>query len=731
MLNGASSLEALACVARHHDVFVTAEQLVREHELPDGQVSSRKLVRCAAKIGLLAKPVRLKWEALRQLRKALPVIVVLNNGSCWVLVGATGGDERPIAYVRDPRDASGAVLTVDRLRFEDAWSGEVILCRREFALNDEEQPFSLRLILAAILKERRIVRDLVLAALLLGLIGLAPVMFWRLLSDKVIYYHAMSTFEVVCATMLVVTVAETVLSFVRSLLVHVLTTRVDIRLSEYMFDKVLQLPMDFFERTQVGLIARDMNEIWRVRNFLTGQLFGTVLDSMTLIYLLPVMFAFNPALTLVVLGVCALIVAWLVGMLPSYRRASSAVQEAEGMRGAFLIETLQGMRTLKSLALEDRKRRGWDAQITRIARLKLREGLVGSAIQAVVRPLERLAVNGTFALGVYFALTTNDPVYIGSLFAFLMLTQRVAQPLMQMSQLVNQYDEARAGVEIIGRLVNQPKEVARAGSGVQRLIEGHVAFKAVNFRYPGSTAPALNDVSFEIPLGSTLGVVGRSGSGKTTLTRLLQVLHTEYAGQIKIDGLDVREFSVSHLRRSLGVVLQDNFLFSGTIRDNITAAKPDASFDEVVRAARLAGAEEFIERLPRGYETYIYAGSANLSGGQRQRLAIARALILDPRVLILDEATSALDPDSEAIVNANIKRISAGRTMINISHRLSSLVNSDAILVLERGAVADIGTHRDLLDRCEIYAGLWHQQNAHSPTAAPIRLISRSALRAV
>ena len=347
MADGVSSLAALAMVARHHDVLLSVEQIQRENGLADGPVSLQALVNCAARAGLLAKPVRLDWDALSALRKALPVIVPLNNGSCWVLVGVTGGDTQPVAYLRDPHDPGGSALTVDRLRFEAAWTGEVILVKREFELLDDEQPFSLRLILAAILKERRLVRDLVLAALLLGVIALAPVIFWRLLSDKVIYYHAVSTFQVICAGMIVVTIAETLLSFARSTMVHVLTTRVDIRLSEYMFDKVLSLPIDFFERTQVGLIARDMNEIWRVRNFLTGQLFGTVLDSMTLIYLLPVMFAFNPLLSTMVLGVCAVIVAWLVGMLPTYRRVSTAVQEAEGLRGAFLIETLQSMRTLK------------------------------------------------------------------------------------------------------------------------------------------------------------------------------------------------------------------------------------------------------------------------------------------------------------------------------------------------------------------------------------------------
>ena len=347
-----------------------------------------------------------------------------------------------------------------------------------------------------------------------------------------------------------------------------------------------------------------------------------------------------------------------------------------------------------------------------------------------MRPLERLAVNGSYALGVYFAITTKDPVYIGALFAFLMLTQRVSGPLMQMAQLINQYDEAQSAVGMVARLVNQPKEEANAEHGVRTPLKGHVEFVNVRFTYKGATAPALDAVSFEVPVGRTVGVVGRSGSGKTTVTRLLQRLHPDYEGLIKIDGVDVREYDVSHLRHSLGVVLQENFLFRGTIRDNITAAKPHAGFEEVVRAARLAGAEEFIDRLPRGYETHIYEGSPNLSGGQRQRLAIARALILDPRILILDEATSALDPDSEAIVNENIRKIAAGRTVIVISHRLSSLVASDAILVLDKGKVLALGKHADLLETCDIYSGLWHQQNRHLATATAAAGGSRGTSRA-
>jgi subfamily B ATP-binding cassette protein HlyB/CyaB len=325
------------------------------------------------------------------------------------------------------------------------------------------------------------------------------------------------------------------------------------------------------------------------------------------------------------------------------------------------------------------------------------------------------------ALAVYFVLSSNDPSSAGGLFVFLMLTQRVVQPLMQMAQTVQEWDEARHAVEQIGAIVNQPGEEGRGGSGVRTAFQGNVQFSGVTFRYPGAAAPALSNVSLELNAGSMLGIVGRSGSGKTTVTRLLQRLHADYDGLIKVDGIDIREYDLDHLRRGLGVVLQESFLFTGTIRENIAAAKTDATYEEVVRAARLAGAEEFIDRLPRGYETFIYEGSSNLSGGQRQRIAIARALIVDPRILIFDEATSALDPESEAIINANIERIAHGRSLMVVSHRLSSLVKANAIMVLERGEVADIGRHDELLERCEVYRHLWAQQNRHLPPVPPTR----------
>ncbi|ABA03802.1 ABC transporter, transmembrane region [Nitrobacter winogradskyi Nb-255] len=708
-----SGLECLVIIARQHGLDLTSTQLTKDNLLAEREVSPGQLVRCAENAGMRSKHVNLDWDGLSHLKKALPAIVGLRNGSFMVLLAVEGDANNTRIALRDPNAAEDALLVIDRLRFEDIWSGDVILAKRNYEISDESQPFSFGLVAALLFRERRIVRDVAIAALVLGFLGLAPIMFWRLLSDKVIFYHAFNTFYVLCLAMLVIIAFEAVFAFLRQVLVHRLTTRLDVKLSTYVFEKVLNLPIDYFEQTAVGLVARDIHEVYRIRSFLMGQLFGTILDSTTLIFFLPVMFFFSPIMTLIVLTISAMIVGWLMLMLPTYRKVSNAVLVAEGAQGAFLVQTLNGIRTVKSLALDARQRHMWDVLVARVAKARLAEGMTGNAIQAVVRPLERLAVSGSYAVGVYLALVNSDPVYIGALFAFLMLSQRVSGPLMQIAQLINQYDEARSAVATVSKLVNQPAEEGRAGHGVRSPIEGKVEFSNVTFRYKGAVSPSLNGISFEATPGATLGVMGKSGSGKTTITRLLQRLHSDYDGLIKIDGIDVREYDIDHLRRNVGIVLQENFLFSGTIRENICAATPDATFDDIVKAARLAGAEEFIDKLPRGYETYVYEGSPNLSGGQRQRLAIARALIVDPPILILDEATSALDADSEAIVNANIARIASGRTLIVISHRLSSLTTADAILVLDRGVVNDIGRHEELLARNDIYSSLWYQQNTH------------------
>jgi subfamily B ATP-binding cassette protein HlyB/CyaB len=706
-------LGALAIVARHRGIHLSPAQLRRDHRLAPGEPSLQRLLDIARASGLRAVATRLKFRDLMRLGPALPAILLLKNGSTMVLVQSEPRAQPAHLVVQDPSAGEDALLTLDEHRLGLGWAGDVILIKRDYRLRDENQPFGLGLIVSQLLRDRRIARDITVAAIMLSVLALGPIVFWRLLIDRVLYYQSFETLAVLCAAMLVLILFETLFGYLRRFLVLHVTARVDAKLSTYMFDKVLSLPLDFFERSSTGVITRDMNEMLKIRNFLTGQLFGTVLDCFVLIVFLPIMFFFSAILTGVVLGFCVLICLWIMWMLPVLRGKGAAVFRSEGAKNAFLVESLQGIRTVKSLALDARRRHEWDVRVAEAVRLRVDALRTANVIQTVVTPLERLMGSGTIALAVYFAISTKDQIYVGALVAFMMLTQRVASPLIQLSHLLEQYDEAQIAVRTISKLVNQPAEEGRSRAGVRTPLKGRIEFEDVRFCYRGAAKPALDGVSFIVPEGTILGVMGRSGSGKTTVARLLQMLDSNYEGLIKIDGNDLREIDVDHLRSSLGVVPQECFLFSGTIRDSIAAAKPDASFEDIVYAARLAGAEEFIEHLPRGYETYIQEGSTNLSGGQRQRLAIARALLGDPRILILDEATSALDAESEAIVNANLLRIAKGRTLVIISHRLSVLVPANAILVLDRGRVYDIGRHDELLQRCDIYRGLWHQQNQH------------------
>jgi ATP-binding cassette subfamily B protein len=487
--------------------------------------------------------------------------------------------------------------------------------------------------------------------------------------------------------------------------------------------------MDYFERTPTGKTLGRLGNIWQIRNFLTGQLFGAMLDAVPLIGLIPAMLILEWRLALMAFAMAGIIFLIIMFYLTPIGKRTAEVIRAEQAKGSYLVETIYGMKTVKSLALEGKRRREWDRRVADATMARHQLGLLINYPQTLSMPFERLIYSGCLAIGAYVVLSNPGSIDPGALVAFSMLSMRLAAPLIKIAQLQQDLAEARGAVGEVAAVMNMAPEESRT-DGLRLPIVGEISFKDVRFRYSPESPFALDGVSFTVPAGTMLGIMGRSGSGKTTVTRLLQRLNTSYEGTIKVDGMDLREIDLMHLRTNIGVVPQENFLFSGTIRENIAMAKNDAGFADVVRAAQLAGAEEFIERLPRGYDTALEEGATNLSGGQRQRLALARALLIDPPVLILDEATSALDAESEAIVNANLKRMAKGRTVLSISHRLSMLVECDAILVLERGKLYDMGTHEELLNRCDIYKHMWYQQNRHlDPRAADSPLVLKSASR--
>ena len=702
-------LMALIAAARYHGAELDRDDL----RIPAGtRPPPAALVEWVRNTGLWCRATRMRWRSLLRIQSSGTVVLLLNDGSAALMVRSDPA--RDVVWLKDPTatvDADG--VAVDELRLSQVWSGEAILVRPERGGSLDAEPFSFSWLARMVWVEKATLRDISIASLVLSVLAILPPLLVMVVVDKVVTYQSLNTLALIGLLLVGAALYETILGYVRRQLIQIVATRLDAKLNLHVFKKLLNLPIDYFERNQTGAIMYQLAQISKIRDFLTGKLLTTILDLVTLLVLLPLLVWLSATLTWMVMAASGLIAVVIAVYLRPIRKKFAVWQEAEIKKSTVLVESVQGIRTVKSLALEPQQREAWDKTTAHAAAARQELGDISNWPQTLVTPIEFFLTRGVLLVGAYLALTDGSSVSIGSLVAFMMLSGRVASPLIGLAKLLEDIEEVRGAVGMAAGVLNNRPETMSPGAGLRPRFEGAVSFSNVEFSYPGSRARALDGVTFDVPAGTMLGVVGRSGSGKSTVTRLLQQINREYEGQIKIDGSDLREINLAHLRRSFGVVLQDNFLFRGSVRDNIIAGRPGLTLSDAVRAARLAGAEEFIERMANGYETIVEEGSPNLSGGQRQRLAIARALIHDPRILILDEATSALDPESEALVNANIQRIAHGRTMVIVSHRLSSLTDCDQIMVLEQGKVLDVAPHKVLLERCQVYRQLWLQQNRH------------------
>jgi ATP-binding cassette, subfamily B, bacterial HlyB/CyaB len=708
-----TALTALIRVARHHGLTLDAEQLVRGHPFDTDEPSTALLMKMAESVGLRAKLMHVQRGDLMKLAHLAPAILVRPDGKAALIHRVQQVDGACFALIDELESQHDLTALYDEPRLFEFWTGEVILLKVRWNTMGVERPFGFRWLVDQILIEKKLFRDIAVAAFLISLLALMPPITFMIMIDRVLSNHSLSTLQVLGLIILAMTAFETVFGYLRRHLVWVATSRIDARINLYVFDKLLNLPMSFFERMPTGMINAKIGQIWHIRNFLTGELFGTMLDSVTLVVLVPVLFLLSWKLACLVIAIALVILVVYVIFLPSLRRRHAAIIDAEQSMASHQVESIYGIRTVKSLSLDGLKRWQRDLRVADVIQAHQNFDRLANVPQSIVTPLERLIYSGSFFLGCYMALEDPTGATIGSLLAFAMISGRVAAPIVQMAGALNAFEGARGALGEVASVMNVAPEEGRSGTGLKLPVSGRIEFQEVRFRYSSGAPYALDNVSFEIAQGTIFGIMGRSGSGKTTVARLLQGLNREYEGLIKIDGMDLREMDLDHLRSNIGVVPQENFLFSGSIRDNISIARPKASFDKVVQAAQMAGAEEFIERLPRGYDTVVEEGAVNFSGGQRQRLAIARALLVDPPILIFDEATSALDAESEAIVNANLMRIAKNRTVIIITHRLSSLAMADSILVLERGRFYDVGRHEELIVSCDIYRSLWSQQNRH------------------
>jgi subfamily B ATP-binding cassette protein HlyB/CyaB len=665
-----TALRCLFVVCLHRGVQLKPENFAEVRESD----TLGSILRVMQKVGLRGRVLpRCNWKKLAALGYAYPVMAQQKAGHWVVVLNAVKGPDGPALTVLDPMSGEEQATLVSRAQFVEGWSGALILCKRAQRLSDEGQPFGLRWFLPELLRHKRLFRDVAVAATMSAVIAFATPLMFQILIDKVITHRSYQTLYSLMLIFGVLTMFDGVFSYTRQYLMLFITSKIDGRLASRTFRHLLSLPLFFFERTTAGVLARHMQQTEAIRQFLTGRLFQTMLDAMALPLMLGILLLYSVKLTFVVLGFSAVIAAIIAFMVPTFRRRLEQLYAAEGSRQAHLVETIHGMRTVKSIALEPVRMSAWDDKVAQGVQRRATVGRISALANVLTHGLEKIMQISVLGLGAMDVF--DGSLSIGALVAFNMIAGRVTGPLVQIVGLINEYQETALAVKMLGTVMQHPPERDPNHVGIAPEITGNIEFTDVTFRYPTGASAVLDRVSFRVERGQVIGHV-----------------------------------NLGHLRRNIGVVLQENFLFRGTIRENIAAARPDAALAEVVEAARMAGAEEFIDRLPLSYDTMVEENGANFSGGQRQRIAIARALMTRPRLLIFDEATSALDPESEAIVQEHLGEIAHGRTLLIVSHRLTSLAHADAILVLEQGKVVDCAPHAVLLQRCEPYQRLWRQQ---------------------
>ncbi len=707
-----TSLQCLSLVARHHGIDVSADRLIHDYSLKDEAPNLNRVLRISKDIGLKTKHVRLTWKHLFKAEDAFPLILRLENGNYVIAVGMRQHENEDGATVDqlaifDPLADRPDFIFLEKAELESRWRGEVIFAKKKYSVLDSNQPFGLSWFIPEIIKQRIAFVDVAIGALFIHLIALVVPLYFQIVIDKVLVNYAFATLQVLTVGIVTALFFDAILAFLRRYLLLHATSKIDIRVATRTFGHMLSLPMNYFEQTTAGVLTKHMQQTNKIREFLTGSLFLTMLDSTALIIFLPILIFYSVPLTVVVLGFSALLGVNIGLLMGPYRRRLEALYNAEGERQAMLVETIHGIQTVKALSMEPVQRKSWDQASAQAVSMHFNVGKISITASTISKFLEKLLTVSIIWFGAQMVL--KGTLSVGELVAFQMIAGRVTGPLVQLVSLVHTYQECELSVRMLGSVMNRETE-AGIGHGLRPPLQGAIEFDNVTFNYIPTSPPALDHVSYKIKAGKIIGVVGRSGSGKTTITRMIQGMYRPQSGLIRVDGLDMRELDIAHLRQNIGVVLQDNFLFRGTVRDNIAMAKTNCSFQEVVYVAKMAGADEFIERLPQSYDTMLEENGSNLSGGQKQRLAIARALLKDPRILIFDEATSALDPESEAIIQKNLNRIARGRTVVIVSHRLSTLTKCDAIMVLDRGKLESVGNHQQLLNKSKTYKELWQQQ---------------------
>lgn len=694
----------LAC--RYLGVDMHEKRIMHENGLDNTEPALTALVGIARANGLKAKSARLDWIKAIGLGAAYPAIASCRDGTRCLLCNIDRSpDGKTILQILRPALGKNPVGRLDREAFEKLCSGDVILLKRKRA-DIEARPFGLGWFMPEFLRQKSIFINAFLAMLVIMAISLAIPVFFQLVIDKVLPHHTFNSLNVLAAGVLIAIIYNAVLEFLKSYLLHFATNKIDMNLSMKTFRHLMRLPVGFFENIPSGLVLKHIQQTEKIRGFMSGNLFFALMDAFSLFVFIPVLMLYSVKLSFVVLAFSLMMMLIVLALLRPFQKKLDHLYRMEGKRQSRLVESICGIRTIKSLAIEPKGEKDWNDISANAIRAHFDVGKISFTARALSQFLEMALGVAVVWYGAH--LVFDMAITIGALVAFQMISGRVSTPLVRLIALIHEYQQVALSVKMLGVVMNAKPE--SAGGNLHSDIKGDIDFHEVTFRYKPDMQPAIADLSLHIEKGEIIGIAGRSGSGKSTFARLLQALYLPQQGFIRLDSTDIRELEKLHLRRNVGVVLQENYFFHGTIRDNIRIAAPEATPQAIIEASIAAGAHSFISQMRAGYDTVLEENAVNLSGGQKQRLAIARVLLLNPPILILDEATSSLDPESEWEIQKNLGGIARNKTVIIISHRLSLMRHANRIVVLEKGRIIAIDSHDNLVRRPGLYQTFWRQQ---------------------
>jgi subfamily B ATP-binding cassette protein HlyB/CyaB len=576
-------------------------------------------------------------------------------------------------------------------QFKEIWgeSGEVLLLQAPQV--EQKEQFSFWWFVPALMEHKTVFFEVLLASFFVQLFGLANPLISQVIIDKVLGQRSIDTLDILGAFLLGVALFEGLLNGLRTFLFIDTSNRIDVKLSAEVIDHLLRLPQNYFDNRRVGDLVYKFSMMGQIREFMTSTALTVVLDAVFSVVYVAVMISYSVQLTFVSLAVVPILGLMIILINPLVLRLIKQRNNRFADSQSYLVEVVTGIQTVKAQNIELKSRWEWSSRYAKYITASFKTIITGTAAGTISSFLNQVGNLAQLWVGAYLVL--GNEITLGQLIAFRIISGNVTGSLLRFVSVWQSFQEVSMSIDMLKDVVDTPTETSDEDRNNIPLpaVQGQVTYEEVSFRFLESGPLQLANVNLEFPAGSFVGIVGGSGSGKSTAMKLLQRLYPPLSGRIFIDGYDIAKVELYSLRSQLGVVLQDTLLFNCSVQENIALSNPDASTDEIVRAAKLAVAHDFIMSLPAGYNTVVGERGASLSGGQRQRLAIARTILQNPKLLILDEATSALDYHSERQVCNNLAEAFAGRTVFFITHRLTTIQNADIIIMMDQGSIVERG----------------------------------------